>query len=194
MKKTALATFACAALLITGCSANQVKDAVNTVTNSTTEATATPAPTNTPAPKETTVALGKKAKIGDWNVCVKKVSVTQKIQNGKYRYFKPSKGNSYVLFSLSARNNGKKNETFLPSVGLANKMNSAILYYKDEYEYKPTQLLSYDKDLLTKKIQPLTTKSGVIAFEVPKKVAKAKKQLKLKIGTKSENVTYPLGN
>lgn len=198
MRKKAILLLTCAVFLMTGCSANQLSNAVNNAADTLSKGndaampTNTPAPTSTPGPKETALALGKKATIGDWKVCVKKASVKQKITNGKYRYYNPGKGKSFVVFSLSARNNGKKTEEFLPRVGYENKMVKATLYYKDEYEYSPSELLSYDKDLVTKKIQPLSTESGVIAFEVPKKVAKAKKQLKLKIGTKAETLVYPV--
>lgn len=193
MKRKAIILLTCGALLLTGCSlTDAVNNAVDKATDRSPETSSTAAPTNTPGPKETQLALQEKGSVGNWKVCVKKASIKQKINNGTTRYYQTDKGKSFVLLSLSVRNTGKESETFLPRVGLENKMVKATLYYKDEYEYSPTELLSYDKDLVGTVIQPLTTENGVLAFEVPKKVAKAKKNLKIKIGTKNESLIYPL--
>lgn len=195
MKTKIISLCVCAALLMTGCSTSQLTN--NTASDSTskkTEPQETSAPTSTPAPEETTLALGKKGTSGDWEIKAKKASVKKKIKAGEYREFKPREDdNTYVVISLSVRNNGKQAADFIPRVGRENTMTSATLLYKDEYEYAPTELLSYDDDLVTRKVQPLSTEKGIIAFEVPKKVAKDLKQLKLKIGTKAESIVYSLG-
>lgn len=199
MKKTVL--LLCSTLvLLAGCSAEQ---ATNTSTGTsgsdnksasspvaTTEAASTPAETTAPDASE--LSLGDKGTVGDWKITVKKAAVKQKINASKYRYFKAKKGTSYVVVTLSARNNGKKEAQLLPRVGTVNDTITATLHYQDEYEYKPSQLIGYDKDLTTKSIQPLSTKSGIVVYEVPKKVAKDKKQLTLTIGTPSDSITYTL--
>ena len=81
---------------------------------------------------------------------------------------------------------------FLPRIGFVDKSVTATLLYQDKYEYSPTELLSYDKDMTTKKIQPLASESGIVAFEVPKKVAKQMKKMKLKIGLKKDYLLYDL--
>lgn len=195
MKKKVLLLFTCTALLMTGCAGSKIADTVDKLSDSISseqKPTAAPTPVSTPGPKETKVALGKKGTAGDWKIGVKSVSVKTKINNGKYRQYKPGKGKSFVVVSLSAKNNGKKMTEFLPRVGLVDKAVTATLIYQDKYEYSPTELLSYDKDLTTKKIQPLATESGIIAFEVPKKVAKQKKKMKLKIGLKKDYLIYDL--
>ena len=199
MKKKSIILLMCTMLFITGCSSSKISDTVNKTMDKISEQvssepvqTASPEPTSTPGPKETKVKLGKKGKVGDWKVSASKVSVKKKITNGEYRYFEAKDGNTFVIVSLSVRNNGKKAETFLPRVGYENTMIQATLYYKDEYEYNPTELISYDKDLCGTSIQPLNTEKGIIAFEVPKKVSKSKKKLKLKIGTKNEYLVFNL--
>ncbi len=146
----------------------------------------------TAAPEETTVALGDKMTLADWTITAKKASVEKKIKNGKYQYFQPKKGNSFIVVSLSVRNEGKQAEDFLPRVGYEDKMTSVTLFYKDGYEYKPTELIAYDKDLTTRKVQPLSTEKGVVAFEVPKEAAKAKKDLKLTFKSKGQTASYSL--
>ena len=194
MKRKILSLCICTALFITGCSTLPQTSTIKTDSPSAkTEATEAPAPTDTPAPEDTTLALGEKGSFGDWEITVKKASVKKKIDGDNYRQYKPGDGKSFIVVSLSVSNNGKKEETFLPRMGLEDTLVTATLLYEDEYEYSPTQLLSYDKDLTTRKIQPLSKESGVVAFEVPKKVADAKKQVKLKIGTKSDYIVYSLG-
>lgn len=198
MRKKSLLLFTCTALLLAGCSGNNISDTVDKVSDSIAEtqktpaATATAAPTSTPGPKETSLALGKKGTAGDWKICAKKASVKTTINNGSYRQYKPGKGKSFVVISLSARNNSKKSEQFLPRLGYENKMISAALIYQDKKEYAPTQLIGYSKDLVTATVKSKTTKNGIITFEVPTKVAKKLKKIKLKIGTKMDYLVYDL--
>lgn len=194
MKKKIMTLAVCAAILLCGCSStDKLTDAMKQAAEQAGQnTTPTPEITATPGPKETTVALGKKGTVGDWQFCVKKAAAKKQIKSSDYLGFKPSKGNTFIVLTMSVRNNGKEAETAFPRMGLENKMIQAILYYDGEYEYKPTQLLSYDKDLMTKKIQPLTTKNGVVAYEVPKKVAKSLDKITVKIGTSKESLIYSL--
>lgn len=195
MRKLAL-VLACTFLCLAGCASEQsstpVKPSIeNNAGDSNSSAAAdTPAPTETPAPE--LLSLGKKATLLDWNICVKKAEVKNKIMTGKYLYFKPKKGNTFVVITMSAKNNGEKAEALLPSIGYQNKMITATLSSKDGDEFKPSALTGYDKDLAGKTIEASASKKGVVAFEVPKKVAKSKKDLTLKIGTVNESITYTL--
>lgn len=193
MRKNLLLLGTCLTLLLAGCSspAKDIAETVKNVTNNS-DPTSTPEPTGTPAPKETKLALGKKGSIGDWDIRVKKAEIRTKIKNGKYRVFEPDKGEKFVSITATVRNKGKEKSSFLPRVGYKDKMLTATLYYKEKYEYQPLELLSYDKDLVGTQVNPLSNKSGIIVFSVPKKVAKAKGKLLLKIGTSTENVTYSL--
>lgn len=201
MKKTALLLTTCCALVLAGCSATELSQNSTQTTTQPSEsqtsqddsAAASAAPDeSTAAPEETTIALGDKMTLADWTITAKKASVEKKIKNGKYQYFQPKKGNSFIVVSLSVRNEGKQAEDFLPRVGYEDKMTSVTLFYKDGYEYKPTELIAYDKDLTTRKVQPLSTEKGVVAFEVPKEAAKAKKDLKLTFKSKGQTASYSL--
>lgn len=194
MKKKLFLLGICATLFITGCSlSDSVTNTIKNVAGTTSQPANDQKPSPTPTTKETNLALGKKGTVGDWTIQVKKFTVKRKIKASKYRYYDAGKGNYYIYFQVSARNNGKKAAQFLPRIGYENKVISATLYYKKDYEYQPTELLGYDKDLTTESIGALTTKSGIVAFKIPKKVAKAKKsELSLKIGTKNEHIVYSL--
>ncbi len=197
MKKTALVLALCTTLLITGCSSEKVTETLNkaadqvaTMTETTSAPVETPAPT--PASTETEMKLGKKGTVGNWDIKVKKAEVKKKIKNGSYRYFDPGKGNRFVVVSLSAKNNGEKAEQLLPRMGWEGKMVMAVLIDENGEEYKATQLIGYSKDITTESIKPNKTKSGIVAFQIPKKAAKSLKKLTLRIGTSNETLVYTL--
>ncbi len=201
MKKRLCVLGMCAALVLSGCSLSSNDAGTTQDDSASTVGEATPAPEETedatmtspldsPEQEDEILTLGKKATVGDWKFKPTKVKTMKKIKNGLF-VFKPSKGQQFVVITMSATNKGKKQASFLPRIGYSNTMMSAKLYYED-YEYKPTSLMSYDKDLLDKSIKPLNTQKGIITFEVPKKIAKKRKKMTLQIGTESENVTYQL--
>ncbi len=196
MKKKLLAITLCTALSVgtlTGCGGSAVKKLADTAKeiSEQSDATSTPnAPTATPAPKETTLAMNKAGKVGDWTFTVKKLATKKTIKTSKYMEAKASDGNLLVLATVSVTNNGKKEATFLPRVGMENTMITAKLIYKDNFEYQPSSITGYDKDIAAKSIDPLSKKSGIVAFDVPKKVAKDLKSCKIRIGTKDEAVIY----
>lgn len=197
MKKKLIAITLCTVLsvsVLTGCGTSAVKKLADTAKDISEQAsaTATPGgPTATPAPKETTLALKKTGTVGDWKFKVTKLAAKKKVKTSKYMEAKASDGNLLVLVSMSATNNGKKEATFLPRVGREDTMMTAKLIYKDQYEYQPSSITGYDKDITAKSIDPLSKKSGIVAFDVPKKVAKDLKSCKIRIGTKGEAVVYP---
>lgn len=196
MRKKILVLGVCCALLLSGCSlsSEDISKAVDSGIQAAKEQAGvqeSEAPEATEAPKVQELSLGDKTTIGDWKVTVKKVTVKSKINNGQYRVFKPDKGKKFVYVTMTVKNTGKEEATFLPRIGYADTMVSAKLYFKD-YEYKATTLMSYDKDLLEKSIQPLESKTGIVTFEVPKKAAKSKSKLTLHLGTESDYVSYKL--
>ncbi len=193
MKKKVIAMLTCTALFLTGCSMSDsvtdtIKKAADKASSNTAETTE---PTGTPAPETKKLALGQSGKVKDWKITVKKVSFPKHINNGSLQ-FKPHSGKTFVVVSMSAKNNGKQESTLFPRVGLKNKMVTATLIDKNNETYQPTQLLGYDKDIVTKSFKPQSGKKGIICFEVPKKAAKEKNNLQLKIGTVDSSLVYPI--
>ncbi len=201
MKKRTIALLAAltctTAIVLSGCGASTAEKAANligTVSDQANENSATETPTATPEPTPTTtqLKLGEKAQVGDWTFKVKKVSTKKMFKINDYSGYKPTDGNTFVCLSMSVKNNGSEEQNFLPMMGLENKMVTATLIYQDQYEYKPTELSGYKKCLTNEYIKPLSKKSGLVVFDVPKKVAKNLKEATVKIGTVNENVVYPL--
>lgn len=203
MRKRTVTLFAIAtctaAMLLSGCSASTARRAaklIDTVSEQVSENSATETPVATatpePTPQTTQLKLGERAQVGDWVFKAKKVSTKKSIKVSDYTGYKPADGNTFVCLTMSAENKGKEEDTFLPRMGFENEMITATLLYQDQYEYKPSDLTGYSKCLTSQKIKPLNKKSGLVVFEVPKKVAKDLKQATVKVGTINENVIYTL--
>ena len=198
MQRLIAALCICLSLILVGCSENSNEIANSSNGSSTTTendaknaSSPTAAPTPEPAAKE--LSLKDEGKVGDWEICVKKVAVKNKINNGKYRYFKAEKGQTYVVLTVTVKNAGKEKEKFLPYVGIKGRMIQALITSADNQEYKPTQLLGYNKDLVDKSMNTSEKKTGTIAFQIPKKAAKDKKNLKLSFEKGEEKLLYSLG-
>lgn len=192
-KKRLLTLLLSGILAISGCAAKEAADVIQEASKQI-AATPTPTPTATPEPTPTVTQLkiGDKATVGDWSFTVKKVSTKTKIMTSKYMGYEAKKGNKFVCVSMSVKNNGTEETKFLPSVGMENTMMTAIVHYQDKYEYKPYELISYDKDIANEAVKPLDKMSGLLVFEVPKEVASHLGKCTLQIGTVNESVVYPM--
>lgn len=196
MKKKIIIVALCMGLslsALTGCGASTGQKLADTVQKIAEEVSATDtpaAPTETPGPTETTLALKKAGTVGDWKIKVSKVAAKSSIKTSKYMQAKADKGNLLVIVSASVTNDGTEKQTFLPRIGREDTMLTAKVIYKDGSEYLPSYIAGYDKDLTNKGIDPHAKKSGIIAFNIPKKVAKDLKSCTVRIGTKGEALVY----
>lgn len=150
-------------------------------------------PTNSPSEAVTenpNLAIGNTAEIGSWSVSVTSFEYSTRIDNG-YSYFSPDDGNQYAVVSMTVTNNGTSSATFWPSFSLGDDI-SGIIVYDGKYEYSSTQLLAYDDDLHDESMNPLTTASGVIVFEVPETVVNGEGALTITISAGSDSATFSL--
>lgn len=136
------------------------------------EAAATPEPTPTPAPTPeptpSALATGTEFSLGDWAITVSSMEFLSVIPNG-YLQFEPTEGNQFLIVHTSVTNNGKESDTFLPSFAITGDVTATVLF-GDGYEFTPTSLLGYEDGLHDTALNPLSTKEGVIAFDVPQTV------------------------
>lgn len=141
--------------------------------------------TDTQSDKKTSdvLTVGSTGVLGDWEITLDKVEFLDSIQN-TYGSFVPNDGNQYGVVTLSIKNNGKNSDEFLPMVSYGNKT-SATIMYGDEYEYSATYLIGYDSDLHNKVMNPLSSATGVVAFDIPTSVVDGteSKVLCIKAGT-----------
>lgn len=191
MKRLSATIGICLSLLLVGCSTgNEAGNSANEATAPAAKNEATSTPTPEPAQKE--LSLKEKGTIGDWEISVKKLSIQNKVKRSNGIYYQARKGKTYAVLSVTVKNNGKEDDTFLPYAGIKGKMLQALLVVQDKDEYKPTPLMGYSKDLATKKIKSSEKKSGIIVFEIPKKDGKNKKNLKFTIEKGDEKLLYSL--
>lgn len=196
-KTLAIATLS-SALLCTACGPNAApSQSPQASASPSPEATITPEPEETvtpeptPEPEEPVYALKDKTKIKDWEITVKKAEFVDSVKKSEYAAFMPSKGNKYLLISITATNNGKEEDAIFPSYIFNNDIYAKV-YDGEENEYSITHLVGYDKTLVDVKIDPSATKKGKIAFEVPEALEDTKDDLLLKIMSEGESVTYKL--
>ena len=147
-------------------------------------------PTPTPTPEATGFAIGETAEIGDWSVSVTAFEFSQRIDDG-YGYFSPDEGNQYGVVSMTITNNGTDTGTFWPSFSLGDDIIGGITY-DGTYEYSSVQLLAYDEDLHNKSMNPLTTATGKIVFELPDVVVNASEPLVITISQGNNSATFNL--
>lgn len=177
MKKTVISMVLCGILAFgaTGCteSAPSSQPESSQVSVSIAEATPTPEPTPTaeptPTPAPETLVMNTEFSLGDWAITVTGMEFMATIPNGDYMQFTPTEGNQYLVVHAKVTNNGKESDTFLPSFSINDDVTAKVMY-GDGYEYSATNLLAYDMGLHDSSLNPLSSKEGVIAFDVPQAV------------------------
>lgn len=136
------------------------------------------------------LAIGESAELGTWSISVTGFEFSTKIDNG-YSYFEPDAGNQYGIVSVSVTNNGTQADSFLPSFGLGDDVSGKLLY-NEEYEYSSTQLLGYDADLHDEFLNPLSSASGVIVFELPEVVVNGAESLTINFNAGVDSTSFAL--
>ena len=140
--------------------------------------------------ESTALSVGETTYLGDWEITLDSFEVTDKIDN-TYGSFSPSEGNKYVVIYLMIKNNGTSADTFVASYSFSNNDVRTKILYKDTYEYSSTNLLGLDADLHDDSLNPLTSLSGLLAYEVVDEAANSE-ELTFVITKGKETVVYNL--
>lgn len=135
--------------------------------------------------------LNEEGVLEDWSITVTNIEITDYIKENDYAGFNPGDGNKYLVIEISVMNNGKSASTFLPSFGDGDSVSAKILYQND-YEFSSTNLLGYNRGMHDSTINPLSTKTGVIAFEIPDSVAFSENELLLVISVGNKNLQFKI--
>ncbi len=116
--------------------------------------------------------IGDSIELKDWGIVVTNMQIVESIA-ADYGAFNPNEEeNKYAQVFVTVTNNGKEADSFLPIVGYGDDINVKMIY-GDGYEFTATNLLGYDAELHDSMINPLSSKDGEIAFEIPESVASA---------------------
>lgn len=138
---------------------------------------------------DTVHIVGDNAELGNWNINVTNAQIVESIA-GDYGSFSPkAEGSKYVHVFLTITNNGKETDRFLPSFGYGDDVYVKMLY-GDGYEFSAVNLLGYSNDMHDSTINPLTSKDGEIAFEIPESVAEATDELLVSFISGNDSVIF----
>lgn len=128
--------------------------------------------------EETVYNIGETATLNDWEIAVTDMKIVESIA-ADYGSFTPNdEGNKYVQVFVTAKNNGKEAKDFLPVIGMGDDVNAKVVF-GDGYEFVATNLLGYGNDMHGSKVNPLSSQSGEIAFEVPEAVHASEDELQI---------------
>ena len=117
-------------------------------------------------------ALGNSADLKDWSINVTDVKIVDSIAGSLGSFSPKEEGNTYVQVFVTVKNTGKTADSFLPSFCIGDDVNAKVLY-SDGYEFTASNLLGYTNDLHDSTINPLSSKTGEIVYEIRSEVVNA---------------------
>ena len=138
--------------------------------------------------------IGDTAILGDWEITVTSAEFMSEISDNSYEYFTsafhPEEGNVFTVVSVTVKNQGQEADTFLPSYPIGNQVSARLKYDNGNYEFNATNLLGYEKDIHDEFLNPLSSKEGIIAFDVVKSASEDDKSLSIEFSAKRESVVF----
>lgn len=135
------------------------------------------------------LGLNEESTLKDWSITVTNVEFLDKIPQSQYTSFQAKEGNKYFKINCTVTNNGTDSNTFLPSVTLGSSVTAKVLYQND-YEYSPSNLLGNQDDLHDTTLNPLSSKEGIIVFEIPDSVVSSDEELILVLKAGRNEIKY----
>ena len=133
--------------------------------------------------------IGDSAQLKDWQVAVTDFKIVESIAED-YGEFRPdTEGNRYAQVFVTATNNGKQLMNFLPSFGYGDDV-SAKLLYGDGYEFSATNLMGYSNEMHDASINPLSSQSGEIAFEIPESVVNSTDEILIQFSSGNDKIQF----
>ena len=152
------------------------------------------APEEEPKPEEspeTIYNIGDSALLKDWNINVTDAQTVDSISSGYIVFSPKEEGNKFLQVYVTVENKGKQADNFLPSFGLRDDVSAKVLY-SDGYEFSATNLLGYDNELHDSSINPLSSQTGEIAFEIPSTVADSADELLIEFSSGNDKIKFKI--
>lgn len=141
--------------------------------------------------EELPLEMNTSAPLKDWTITVTDAQIVDSISSD-YMVFSPNEeGNKFIQVYAIAENNGKQAGNFLPSFGMGDDVNAKVLY-SDGYEFSATNLLGYDNDLHDSNINPLSSQTGEIVFEIPNTVADSTDELLIQFSSGNDKIKFKI--
>lgn len=120
--------------------------------------------------------IGDSAVLKDWTITITDAKIVDSISLNYGSYSPEEDGDKYLQLFVSVENNGKQSAQFLPPISVGNSVSTKLIY-NNEYEFSSTNLLGYQNDLHTSTVNPLSSRTGEIIFEVSPAVAEGTEEL-----------------
>lgn len=141
--------------------------------------------------EEVVHSIGESVVLNDWEIAITDVKVVESVSSDYMIYEPKEEGNKFAQLFVTVQNKGKESDRFLPSFGYNDDV-FVKLYYGDGYEFSATQLLGYDNDLHDSTINPLSSQSGEVAFEIPESVASASDEVIIKFIAGEDSISFKI--
>lgn len=141
-------------------------------------------------PENNSLSVGQMAVVGDWEIILDSFEITDAIDN-TFGSFVPADGNKYVVANITVKNTGTSADTFIGSYTFGSDDIKSKILYQGKYEYSGTNLLGHSDDLHNKSLNPLTSLTGILAFEIVDEAANSE-ELQLTFSLGKESVAYDL--
>ncbi len=195
MKKNVLPYALTAVLLLSGCSASYTPSSADKVSevDSATEMTndKTEEPSAIENDSETIYEMGNSASLKDWTITVTDTKIVDSIAMDYGSFSPKEEGNKYLQVFVTVNNDGKQANNFLPTITVGNMVKAKVLY-ADGYEFTSSNLLGYSNDLHDSVINPLSSRTGEIAFEIPSSVAESDEELLIQFSSGSDAIKFKI--
>lgn len=194
MKKNVLPCALTAVLLLSGCSASYTpssadKSEVYSATEMTNDKTEEPSAIENDS--ETIYEIGNSASLKDWTITVTDTKIADSIAMDYGSFSPKEEGNKYLQVFVIVNNDGKQANNFLPTITVGNMVKAKVLY-ADGYEFTSSNLLGYSNDLHDSVINPLSSRTGEIAFEIPSSVAESDEELLIQFSSGSDAIKFKI--
>lgn len=171
-KKVLLTTIAALVCLsLSGCAIlnSKTTDSKQNSTIAGGESATTPNNTTVPEEEQTTIQLGEVITFNNFEITVNSAEIKDQIESSKYTAFNPDEGNVYITVNITVKNIDNDASRFLPVISMNTDISAKLTY--NNYEFKSTNLLGYSDDIHDTFLNPLSSKTGVIAFQVAEDIA-----------------------
>ncbi len=137
---------------------------------------------------ETVYQIGDSASLKDWTINVTGAQIVDSISSGYGSFTPKEEGNKFMQVFVTVNNEGKQADSFLPTINTGQV--SAKILYADGYEFSSTNLLGYSNELHDSIINPLSSRTGEIAFEIPGTVAESEDELLIEFSLGNDIIKF----
>ncbi|RXZ81142.1 DUF4352 domain-containing protein [Paenibacillaceae bacterium] len=148
-------------------------------------------PESDPEPEKTpTSQIGDMINVGDWEVTLESFEFKEELSES-IMTFSPDEGNVYGVATIKVKNNGGQANTFLPVISSRDDVKLS-LKYDEKYDFSYSNMLGLSDQLHMERLNPLSTKSGMVIFTVAEEVKDSDKPLNLIISFEKNDYIYTI--